>query len=165
MALQFGDRGMRALEDVKADPLVQPGPWGGNHAMWIAGHMTVVEGRLHKILRGIPNPVEHWKPHFDWGSEPKTDKAAYPSFEEVLQTYRRLREGTLTFLEEIGEDGLDRPTKVPPPPGLGTAFETMGTAVLVIALHQCFHMGEAAVARRATGKDPVFVPSKELREF
>jgi hypothetical protein len=47
---------------MKADPLVQPGPWGGNHAMWIAGHLTVIEGRLHKILRGTPNPVEHWKP-------------------------------------------------------------------------------------------------------
>jgi uncharacterized damage-inducible protein DinB len=165
MALQFGDGGMRALEDMKADPLVQPGPWGGNHAMWIAGHLTVVEGRLHKILRGTPNPVEHWKPLFDWASEPKTDKAAYPAFEEVLQTYRRLREGTLAFLVEIGEDGLDRPTKLSPPSGLGGSFETMGSAIMVIACHQCFHTGEAAVARRASGKQPVFVPSEELRAF
>jgi hypothetical protein len=165
MALQSGDRGMRALEDMKADPLVQPGPWGGNHAMWIAGHLTVVEGRLHKILRGTPNPVEHWKPLFDWGSEPRTDIAAYPPFEEVLQTFRHLREQTLTFLNEIGEEGLDRPTKFPPPPGLGAAFGTVGSAILVIACHQCFHAGAAAVVRRASGKQPAFVPSQELREF
>ena len=56
MVLQFGDRGMKALEDMKADPFVQAGPWGGNHAMWVAGHLTVVEGRLHKMLRGTPSP-------------------------------------------------------------------------------------------------------------
>src|SRR5882757_4678216 len=121
MALGFGDRGMKIFEDMKADPMVQPGPWGGNHAMWIAGHITVIEGRLHKVLLGIPNPVEHWKPLFDWGSEPKTDIAAYPPFEEVLQTYRRLRERTLAFLDEVGEDGLDGPTKFPIP-GFGAAF-------------------------------------------
>ena len=53
MALQFGDRGMKTLEDMAADPFVQPGLWGGNHAMWIAGHITVIEGRLHKVLRGL----------------------------------------------------------------------------------------------------------------
>src|SRR4029079_14568825 len=165
MVLQFGDRGLRALEDMKADPFVQPGPWGGNHAMWVAGHLTVVEGRLHKILRGTPNPVEHWKPLFDWASEPKIDKAAYPPFEEVLQTFRRLREGTFAFLEEVGEEGRDCPTKVPVPPPLTAAFQTVGSAILTIACHQCFHMGEAAVARRASGKLPAFVPTEELRAF
>jgi hypothetical protein len=164
MALQFGDRGMKTLEDMAADPFVQPGPWGGNHAMWIAGHITVIEGRLHKVLRGTPNPVEHWKSLFDWGSELKTDRSAYPPFEEVLQTYRRLREGTLAFLDEVGEDGLDRPTKLPIP-GFGPAFETVGPAIMVIACHQCGHLGAATVARRASGKPPAFVPSEEQRAF
>lgn len=132
--------------------------------MWIAGHITVIEGRLHKILRGVPNPVERWKPLFDWGSELQTDRSAYPPFEEVLQTYRRLREGTLAFLDEVGEDGLDRPTKFPIP-GFGPAFETVGPAVLVIACHQCGHLGAATVARRASGKQPSFVPSEEQRAF
>src|SRR5262245_51813399 len=132
--------------------------------MWIAGHLTVVEGRLHKILHGIPNPVEHWKPLFDWASEPKTDLAAYPPFEEVLQTYRRLREGTYAFLDEIGEEGLDRPTKRPIP-GFGAAFETVGPAILVIACHQVGHLGAATVARRASGKQPTFGPSEEQRAF
>ena len=164
MALQFGDRGLKALEDMAADPLVRPGPWGGNHAMWIAGHITVIEGRLQKILRGVPNPVEHWKPLFDWDTKPKTDLSAYPPFEEVLQTYHRLREQTYAFLDEVGEDGLDRPTKRPIP-GFGPAFETVGPALMVIACHQCGHLGGATVARRASGKQPTFVPSEEQRAF
>ena len=126
---------------------------------------AVLEGRLHKILRGTPNAVEHWKPLFDWASEPKADKSAYPPFEEVLQTFRRLREETLAFLDEVGESGLNRPPKLPPPPPLSLSFQTVGSAILVIACHQCFHTGEAAVARRASGKQPAFVPSEELRAF
>jgi hypothetical protein len=76
IALKFSDGGMKLLDEMKADPLVRPGPWGGNHAMWIAGHLAVIEGRLHKMLHGTPNPVEHWKPLFDWGSEPRDDPSA-----------------------------------------------------------------------------------------
>jgi hypothetical protein len=164
LALGFGDRGMQMFEDMKTDPFIQPGSWGGNHAMWIAGHITVIEGRLQKVLRGVPNPVEHWKPLFDWGTEPKTDKSAYPPFDEVLQAYRRLRGETLAFLEEVGEDGLDLPTKRPIP-GFGPAFEKVGSAIMVIACHQCGHLGAATVVRRASGKQPAFAPSDEQKAF
>lgn len=164
MALGFADQGVQVLETMKDAPFVQPGPFGGNHAMWILGHVTIAEGRLHKILFGSPNPVEHWKVLFDWGSEPKTDPSAYPPFDEVLRTYRRLRAKTIAFLGEIGDEGLDQPTKATPP-GLEAAFATVGKAVMTVAMHQTFHNGEAAVARRASGHRPAFVPSKELREF
>ena len=86
--LMFSDKGMKYLGEMSDAPLLRPGPWGGNHAMWIAGHLTVVEGRLHQMLHGTPNPVHHWKPLFDWGSEPVDDLAAYPPFEEVLRTFK-----------------------------------------------------------------------------
>jgi uncharacterized damage-inducible protein DinB len=81
-----------------------------------------------------------------------------------LETYRRLRAKTLAFLDEIGDQGLDEPTKVAPP-SLEAPFATVGKAVMTVAMHQMFHTGEAAVARRASGHRPVFIPSKELREF
>jgi DinB superfamily len=105
--LKFSDKGMTHLGGMKDAPLLRPGPWGGNHAMWIAGHLTVVEGRLQQMLHGTPNPVHQWKPLFDWGSEPVDDLAVYPPFEDVLQTFRRLREQTHAFLDKVGEDGLD----------------------------------------------------------
>src|SRR3954451_20739528 len=74
IVLKFSDMGMTHLSGMKDAPLLRPGPWGGNHAMWIAGHLTVVEGRLHKILQGTPNPVERWKPLFDWRPNPKPTK-------------------------------------------------------------------------------------------
>jgi DinB superfamily len=163
-AFGFCDLTFRSIQDMRKTALTQPGPYGGNHAMWIVGHLAVAEGRLHKILLGEPNPVEHWKPLFDWETTPKTDPSAYPPFDEVVQTFLRLRAKTLALLNEIGNDGLDRPTKSPPP-GLEASFGTVGQAVMTIAMHQVFHNGQASVARRASGKTPVFVPSDTLRAF
>ena len=131
--------------------------------MWIAGHLTVVEGRLHQMLHGTPNPVAEWKPLFDWGSEPVDDPAAYPPFEEVLRKFKELRGQTHAFLDEVGEAGLDRPTKCQPP-GF-TGFEKAGAAILIIAGHACGHLGQLNVVRAAAGKKRLFVPSNELRAF
>src|SRR5947209_5473618 len=139
IVLKFSDMGMTHLSGMKDAPLVRPGPWGGNHAMWIAGHLAVVEGRLQQMLHGIPNPVHQWKPLFDWGSEPVDDPAAYPPFDEVLRTFKELRGQTHAFLDEVGEEGLDRPTNCQPP-GF-TGFETAGAAIIIIAGHACGHLG------------------------
>jgi len=163
IALKFSDMGMTHLGEMKDSPLLRPGPWGGNHAMWIAGHLAVVEGRLHQMLQGTPNPVHHWKSLFDWGSEPVDDPAAYPPFEDVLQAFRRLREQTHAYLDEFGEEGLDRPTKCQPPGFVG--FETAGAAIQIIACHAIGHMGGLTVVRAAAGKERLFVPSEELKAF
>lgn len=163
IALKFSDMGMKYLEDMSDAPLLRPGPTGGNHAMWIAGHLTVVEGRLHQMLRGIPNPAAAWKPLFDWGSEPVDDPAAYPPFAEVMAKLKELRALTHAFLDEVGDAGLDQPTQCQPP-GF-TGMDTAGKAILVIAVHASGHLGGLNVIRAAAGKPRLFVPSKELRDF
>src|SRR3954451_12473009 len=110
IALKFSDMGIQYLATMSDAPLLRPGPWGGNHAMWITGHLTVVEGRLQQMLHGTDNPVRRWKPLFDWGSEPLDDPAAYPPFEEVLAKFKELRSQTHAFLDQHGEAGLDQPT-------------------------------------------------------
>ena len=161
--LKFSDMGMKYLAEMSDAPLLRPGPWGGNHAMWIAGHLTVVEGRLQQMLHGTGNPVARWKPQFDWGSEPVDDAAAYPPFEEVLRTFKELRAQTHAFLNEVGNEGLDRPTKCQPP-GF-TGFETVGAAIIIIAGHAIGHLGGLTVVRAAAGKQRLFVPSPELQAF
>jgi len=163
IALKFSDMGMTHLGEMRDAPLLRPGPWGGNHAMWSAGHLTVVEGRLHQMLRGIPNPVHHWKPLFDWGSDPVDDPAAYPPFDEVMRTFKELRARTHAFLDEVGDEGLDQPVKCQPPGFRG--METAGAAIQVIACHAIGHLGGLTVVRAAAGKQRLFVPSEELREF
>ena len=112
--LMFSDKGMKYLGEMRRRPLAPaPGPWGGNHAMWIAGHLTVVEGRLHQMLHGTPNPVHHWKPLFDWGSEPTDDPADYPPFDEVMEKFKELRAQTHAFLDEVRRGGPGSADEVP----------------------------------------------------
>ena len=103
-----------AAEEMRDAPLVQPTPRGGNHPLWVMGHLAVVEGSVRQVLSDEPNPVEHWKPLFWQGTTPTTDAAAYPPYEEVLATYRNLRARNLAQLEAIGDDGLDEPPAVVP---------------------------------------------------
>ncbi|HEV3303858.1 MAG TPA: hypothetical protein VG055_29660 [Planctomycetaceae bacterium] len=72
-ALSSGDRNIRHIEDMRDSPMAAPGPQGGNHPLWILGHLTIAEGRLRQIVLGEAHPVRHWKPLFDWGSEPISD--------------------------------------------------------------------------------------------
>lgn len=157
-ALQTADRATFSLiEDMRDAALTCPTARGGNHPLWVLGHITLVEGNVPHVLFGEPNPVAKWAALFAPGTEPKTDASAYPSFEELLRTYRDLRERNLKILEELGEEGLDRPT-VAPPKGLEEAFDTAGKAFLVVAMHQMNHRGQVADARRAAGRKPIFTP-------
>ncbi|MDG3002221.1 DinB family protein [Paludisphaera mucosa] len=143
----------RLVEDMRQTPLTSPTSRGGNHPMWVLGHLAVIEGMIPHTVFGEPNPVQHWWPIFGTGSTPTDDAAAYPPFDEVLATYRGLRAKNLARLEEIGEAGLDAAPKVVPP-GFEERMRTVGRTFLLIALHQMFHLGQLADARRAVGKEP-----------
>ena len=158
-ALETSDRAvLQLVEDMKDAPVTQPTPRGGNHPLWVLGHITFVEGNLPRILFGEPNPVARWAPLFAPGTEPRADAAAYPPFEELLRTYRDLRARNLQALERIGDEGLDRPPKSPPP-GMQQVMRTVGETFLLIALHQMGHRGQVADARRAYGREPIFTPA------
>ena len=145
------------LEDMKDAPLTQPTSKGGNHPHWVLGHLTFVEGRIPQMILGEKNEVEHLAPHFEPGSQPKNDAAGYPPYEELLGTYRRLRQRNLEILEGLGEVGLDKPLKAVPQ-GMQKFLRTAGDAFLTIAIHQMNHRGQVADARRVLGRQPVFTP-------
>src|SRR5262249_13451608 len=133
-AMTVSDQSVRMLaEDMRDAPLTSPTPRGGNHPLWVLGHITYIEANLPHILFGTPNAVAKWAPLFAPGTEPKGDTSGYPSFDEVLKTYGELRAKNLKLLEEIGEKGLDQPTKSPPK-GLEQALATVGQTFLVIAM-------------------------------
>ncbi len=147
---------LQLIEDMRDAPLTQPTSTGGNHPLWVLGHLAVVEGSLQEIIGGKPNPVADWQGMFGFGTEPTTNADDYPSFDEVLATYKRLRADNLKLLDALGEAGLDEPVQAPP--GLEELFQNAGQAFLVIALHQMNHRGQVADARRVAGRRPMFEP-------
>jgi uncharacterized damage-inducible protein DinB len=145
------------IDDMRDAQLTQPTPCGGNHPLWVLGHLTYVEGNIPRTIFGEPNPVEHWAPLFAAGTEPKADASAYPSFDEVRRKFDELRAKNLKILEQLGEAGLDRPT-ISPPRGLEKLLPTVGDTFMVIGMHHMSHRGQVADARRALGRKPVFTP-------
>jgi len=148
---------MQLIDDMSDAPFTQPTARGGNHPLWVLGHLTFIEGSVPHVLFGEPNPVAHWAPLFAPGTQPTTDAGVYPSLDELRRTYRDLRARNLQILEQLGEAGLDRPTKAPPR-GLEGILRTAGDTFLVMALHQMNHRGQVADARRVAGREPVFTP-------
>jgi hypothetical protein len=144
-----------AAEDMRDAHLTQPTSRGGNHPLWVVGHLAVVEGDVPRFLFGEPNPVEHWRPLFGQGTQPTTDAGAYPPYTEVVKMYRELRAKNLARLDEIGEAGLDQASSAPAP-GSQDVMLTRGQLLLLIALHQMSHLGQIADARRAAGREPRF---------
>lgn len=143
----------RFLGDMRDEPLARPTSRGGNHPLWVIGHLAVIEGMLPHVLTGEPNPLQHWWPLFGTGTEPSDDPGVYPPLDEILAIYRDLRAKNLARLEAIGEEGLDdAPQAIPA--GFEDHMRTVGRAFHLIALHQMFHLGQVADCRRAVGKRP-----------
>lgn len=161
-ALETSDRyTMSLIEDMKDAALTTPTSSGGNHPLWVLGHLALVEGLLQHVVLGEPNPAEHLADLFGPGTEPSPDPDRYPSFDELLATYRTLRARNLRLLESLGEAGISAPTKAPPP-GMERVFATVGGAFTAIALHQMNHGGQVADARRAAGRKRMFIAAEQM---
>jgi uncharacterized damage-inducible protein DinB len=158
-ALQLSDDAIMMLAgDLGDAPLTAPTPRGGNHPLWVLGHITFVEGSVPHVLFGEPNAVANWAHLFAPGTQALNDAKTYPRYEEVLSKFRELRTRNLKILDTLGEEGLDQPTQAPPR-DLKDVLGTAGQAFLTIAMHHISHRGQLADARRALGRKPVFTPS------
>lgn len=152
-----GDMTKAAAKDLRDKPLLQPTPGaqnGGNHAAWTMGHLCVVEGAMRHVVLGEPSPVQAWWPTFEPGSQPRPDGRGYPPFDELLDAFVKLREGTFTMLEAIGAAGLSSPLKNPPAV-FDNFITTNAQTFHFIALHNMSHFGQLADLRRVAGLKPM----------
>jgi hypothetical protein len=155
LALEQNERDLQLIEDMRDAPLTQPTPRGGNHPLWVLGHIALSEAALRQGAVGGANELEHWNGTFAGGTEPTANPDDYPPFDEVLAAYHDQRATTLRVLEEIGDDGLGQPPKHRPE-GMEEFFRTVADCFLVMAYHVTFHTGQVADARRVAGRRPVF---------
>lgn len=154
-ALTFSEQGIaRLLQDMHDKPLVRPTAAGGNHPMWIMGHLCFIEGGVHSCITGEHNPVADWAPLFAPGSTPSSNLADYPPFEKVVSTFHQLRQRNLALLDSLGEAGLARKPHTAPP-GMEDVMRTNSHALSLTALHQMVHYGQLTDARRAAGLKPL----------
>ena len=146
---------MGLITDMKDAPLTSPTPKGGNHPLWVLGHLAYGEANItNDLILGETNPLAEWKDIFGGGTEPVTDADHYPPFDDLAAKFEEVRARTLSLLNGLTDDDLDKPSKGCPD-DLKDFFGTVGQCFLVLALHPMMHHGQVADARRAIGRKPM----------
>ncbi len=143
------------LEDMKDAPLTFPTIKGGNHPLWVAGHLAYSESSLIQgMMLGQPNPLADWKDIFGMEADPVDDPNKYPPFDEVMAKLQEMHQANMALLDSMSEDDLDKPSKNCPPEFEGF-FGTYRRCFQMIASHWLMHQGQVADARRAIGRKPL----------
>jgi len=154
MALENGTGWTLGLiNDMKDAPFTQPTPNGGNHPLWVLGHIVRAESDLlDGFILGQPNRF----PELEccaMGSTPSTDASQYPSMDELLGKFEEIRSATLAHLDSLRDDDLDQKSHAPAE--FGPPFATVGACFAAMATHMAFHSGQVADARKAAGRAPL----------
>lgn len=143
------------IGDMKDAPLTFPTPKGGNHPLWVLGHMAYSEGSiLQEMMLGESNPLSEWKEIFGAGTEPVADASAYPSFDEVMARCQEQHQANMKFFDALSEEDLDRSSKNCPPDH-EQYCGTYRRCFQMVANHWWMHRGQVADARRAAGRKPL----------
>jgi len=142
------------IDNMKDQPLTFPTPKGGNHPLWVLGHLAWTEGEIMQVMLGHANPLAHWKPIFGAGSEPTAKASDYPSLDEAKKAFQDLRAQTLKLLDTLTDADLDRASEKCPPPAK-PFVGTYGQCLMVLILNTMSHDGQVADARRAAGRKPL----------
>jgi len=144
---------MGLLKDMADAPLTQPTPNGGNHPLWVLGHIVRAESDLlDGFILGQPNRFPELE-QFGMGNEPTTNAADYPSMDELFVKFEEIRAATHAHLATLTDDDLDKKSNAPEE--FGNAFATIGACYGAMATHISFHAGQVADARRAAGRQPL----------
>lgn len=146
---------LRLAEDMKDKSLTFPTPKGGNHPLWVMGHLVYSEGALlQEMMLGESNPLAEWKDIFSNGTEPVADADKYPPFGEVIAKCKEIHQANIDLLESLSEEDLDVPSKSCPP-DYQQLFGTRRLCFQQVANHWWMHCGQIADARRAAGRKPL----------
>lgn len=150
------DRVLARVEDMRPHCLFFPTPNGGGHTLWVLGHLAYVETLvIEQFMLGRENPLARWEAVFD-GAEVSGDPRHFPPFDEVLDRCREARRATLSLIDTLSEEDLDR-RSARAPEGTGALFGTHRLCLQYAADHWYMHRGQLADARRAAGVGRMWV--------
>ncbi len=145
---------MTLLNDMRDLPLAQPSQNGGNHALWILGHIVFSESTLlDGFIHGKPNRFPEWQLLFGIGSTPLQDADDYPTFDAITGRFNEVRNATLNYIAALADADLDTPSQAPAE--LVDYFPTVGRCLGSIVSHAFFHAGQVAVVRNAVNRPPL----------
>jgi hypothetical protein len=144
---------LELIDDMKDSLFTFPTPKGGNHPMWVLGHLAWSEGEVLSVMMGRANPLAKWKPIFGYGSQPTAKASDYPSYDEVKKAYLDGHAETLKVLSAQTDADLDKASERCPPEAKNFVGTHAKCWLLMIGNSQQ-HIGQVCDARRAAGRKP-----------
>ena len=138
------------VDEMRDHCMVFPTPRGGCHTLWVLGHLAYIEALVVRgFMLGEANPLADWEAIFD-GEDVSGDQEQFPPFDRVLEECRATRAWTVSLLDSLTEDDLDRVSQNVPD-GVDELFGTYRRCLQYAADHWFMHRGQLADARRAAG--------------
>ena len=119
---------------------------GANPILWIAGHVVSVRADFLRSLGGTVDVP--WAKYFRRGGEVK-DEASWPSLTETRAKWEEVHTAFLSRLETLTSAQVAATTENP---GLD---RTLLGALGLAALHDGYHVGQLAAARRLYGLERI----------
>ncbi|OYP38814.1 DinB family protein [Rhodopirellula sp. MGV] len=157
--LNMNEVHLAIIADMRETPLVQPTSLGGNHPLWVIGHLAIVEEIFRSMITGESTTLNQWHELFGATTVPSSDASKYPEFDTLMDEYKKQRALNLAMLDGLAESDLEQPLQSPPPgmteEMIAQFFPNAATTLLVMTNHFAFHCGQVADARRALGKAPL----------
>ncbi len=144
---------LNLIADMKDAPLTQPTPNGGNHPLWVLGHIVYSESSLFDVfLLGKPNRFPELE-NCRIGSQPTTNASDYLPLDELLSKFEQIREDSLKHLASLSDDDLDKKSHAPEK--YVDSFGTVAKCYSAMIAHMAIHAGQVADARHAAGRKPL----------
>jgi hypothetical protein len=148
---------IRQLNEQMFASFVTPQDWthqvfpGANHALWIAGHLAMVDNNVLARFFSKPTEKPGYLEKFGRKSSPSPNPANYPPPEEVVALFHERRSTLLGCIEACPDADFEKPV----PPGAPPFIHNAGQMFAFTAVHEGIHTGQLSMCRRALGHAPV----------
>lgn len=150
----YGEMLLGAMDKAQAFKLICD---NGVHPAWVIGHLALVAHNMTKRLGGGEGTIAdeaRWKTLFGGGSKPVPDAAQYPSFDEIIATWRKGHDALDAAVANAKPDAL---TQQNPAERMRAVLPTVGDLVsFILTGHEGMHLGQLSTWRRLQGMPAMF---------
>ena len=120
-----------------------------NSAIWILGHLVTARHHLARLM-GLQEEMP-WGGLFNKAIN-EIDSSQFPALSEIKDAWSNISKKIMSRLAELEEKDLS----AAPPSPFPTEENTIRAAVVFLAQHECYHIGQLSYIRRLLRQDGLF---------
>lgn len=142
------------LDDLSDEQLLIRPVAGANHMAWQLGHLIVSEHDLINMVcpGSMPTLPDGFAERYSKETSKLDDPGLFDLKADYLRLMRELRQATLTALERLSDEDLDKPA----PEAIREYSPTVASTFALQATHAMMHSGQWVIVRRQLGLKALF---------